>query len=322
MHLALLGWALWGLLGTRELPGPEPTAISVAILTPSDVLRLKQGSETSKKLTAKATDKPQPTVSKKEAPKPKPVTAPKPPDPIAEKLKEAEAKAKAEEAKKQAEAKKKAEEAKKKAEADKRAAEKKKKELEAKKKAEAARKAAEEKKRKAAEAKRKKREAEKRAAEKRKREAAKRKKATADRLAALLDKDPTKRGAPQTGFDTQTDYTGPTAGTRDGTDNVLAAREQDLLRGMVKSQLAPCWRLPGGGGGVDTPVVELRWSLNPDGSLRGEPRISRGASGTFGRLAEEAAIRAVKLCQPFQLPGDKYQSWKEIIWEFDPRQML
>lgn len=318
MHLALIGWALWGLISTRELRGPEPAAISVAILTPSDVLRLKQGSETSKKLTAKAADKKDPAISKKEADKPKPVTAPKPPDPIAEKLKEEEAKKKAEEA----EAKKKAEEAKKKAEAEKRAAEKKRKEQEAKKKAEEKRKAEAEKKRKAEEAKRKKREAAKRAAEKRKRDAEKRKKATADRLAALLDKDPTKRGAPQSGWDTESDYIGPTAGTNDGTDTVLSAREQDLLRGMLKSQLAPCWRLPGGGGGTETPVVELRWFLRPDGSLQGEPRIVRGGTGTFGRLAEEAAIRAVKLCQPFQLPPDKYQTWKDVIWEFDPRQML
>lgn len=324
-HAALLGWALWGLLSTRELKGPEPQAISVAILTPSDVLRMKQGSETSKNLTAKATEKKEPNVSKQEAEKPKPVTAPKPPDPIAEKIKEEEAAKKAEEAKaaKEAEeAKKKADEAKKKAEAEKRAADAKRKaEEEKKKKAEAERKAREQKK-KAEEEKRKKQEAAKRAEEKRKRDAAKRKQQTADRLAALLDKDPTKRGAPQSGWDADSDNTGPTAGTRTGTDDVLSAREQDLLRGMLKSQLAPCWRLPGGGGGVDTPVVELRWSLRPDGSLQGEPRISRGAGGTFGRLAEEAAIRAVKSCQPFQLPPDQYQSWKEVIWEFDPSQML
>ena len=323
MHLALLGWALWGLLSTRELKGPEPVAISVAILTPSDVLRLKQGSETSKQLTAKAKDNDKPAISKQKAKKPKPVTAPTPPDPIADKLaklppqkSEAEKKKEAEEKRKAEEAKKKAEEAKKKAEAEKLAAEKKKKAEEAKRKAE------EEKKRKAAEAKRKKALAKKRAAEKRKRDAAKRKKATADRLAALLDKDPTKRGAPQSGWDPESDYDGPTAGTRDGTDSVLAAREQDLLRGMMKSQLAPCWRLPGGGGGTETPVVELRWFLRPDGSLRGEPQITRSGTGSFGRLAEEAAIRAVKSCQPFQLPPDKYEAWKDIIWEFDPSQML
>ena len=164
--------------------------------------------------------------------------------------------------------------------------------------------------------------AKKRAAEKRKREAKKRKEQAADRLAALLDKDPTKRGAPQTGWDPNTDNTGPTAGTRDGTDSVLSAREQDLLRGLVKSQLNNCWRLPGGGGGTGIPAVEVQWFLRRDGSLQGEPRVTRGGGGTFGRLAEEAAVRAVKSCAPFQLPPDKYEDWKDITWEFDPSEML
>ena len=316
LHLALLGWAMWGLLATSELKGPEPQAISVTILTPSDLLRLKQGSETSKHLVAKPKDNPKPSVSKLEANKPKPVTAPKPPDPIAEKLAKLPPVKSEADKKKEADAKKRAED-KKKADAKKRADAKRKKAEEAKKKAA-------DKKRKAAQAKRKKKLAKKRAEKKRKREAAKKKAATADRLAALLDKDPTKRGAPQSAVpsDEETDFQGPTAGTRTGTDTVLSAREQDLLRGMLKSQIAPCWRLPGGGGGTETPVVELRWRLRPDGSLQGEPQVTRAGSGAFGRLANEAAVRAVKSCQPFQLPPDMYQAWKDIIWEFDPSQML
>jgi colicin import membrane protein len=312
LHMGLLGWATWSLLTTRELKGPEPVAISVAILTPSDVLRLKKGSETSKQLEAKAKDNEAPQISKKEAPKPKPVESQKPPDPIAEKLAKLPPTPTPEEIKKKQEEKKQAEEAKRKAEA-----EKKKKAEDAKRKAEAAKK-------KKAEAERRKREKARKLAEKKKREAEKKKTSAADRLAALLDKDPTKRGAPQSATppQTDTDYTGPTAGTDRGTDTVLSAREQDLLRGMLKSQIAPCWRLPGGGGGTETPIVELRWRLNRDGSLQGEPQITRRGSGPYGGLANEAAIRAVKSCQPFQLPADKYQSWKDVIWEFDPSQML
>lgn len=319
MHLALLGWATWSLLATRELKGPEPVAISVAILTPSDVLRLKKGSETSKELEAKAKDNDKPQLSKQEAEKPKPVEAPKPPDPIAEKLANLPPEPTPEEIKKKEEEKKKAEEAKAKAEA-----EKKKKADEAKRKAEEAKKKAEaEKKRKAQEEQRRKEQARK-LAEKKKREVEQKQQSAADRLAALLDKDPTKRGAPQSATPPQseTDYTGPTAGTDRGTDTVLSAREQDLLRGMLKSQIAPCWRLPGGGGGIETPIVELRWRLRPDGALQGEPQITRRGTGPYGGLADEAAIRAVKSCQPFRLPADKYEAWKEVIWEFDPSQML
>jgi len=34
--------------------------------------------------------------------------------------------------------------------------------------------------------------------------------------------------------------------------------------------------------------------------------------------AAESAVRAVRACQPFRLPPDKYHLWKEIVFNFDP----
>lgn len=327
VHVGLVAWAYYSIASTPEFKAPEPEAISVAIITPSELLRLKKGSESAKELEAKAPKKkPEPEKSKKDAKKPKPVVAPIPPaetpDPIAEKIEEE--KQKAAEAKKKAElaAKKKAEaEAKKKAEAlkKKKAEEAKRKAAEKKKKAEAL------KKKKAAE-KRRKEQARKKQERERKRKAAekKRKQQAADRLAALLDKDPTKRGAPNSADEpnTDTDYEGPTAGTWDGKDNELSIREQDLLRAQITQQLRECWKLPGGGGGIETTVVTIRWMLRRDGTLDGEPRVEKPRSDTVFRIAAEAAIRAVKSCAPFSLPQDKYHAWRLIIWDFDPRQLL
>ena len=43
--------------------------------------------------------------------------------------------------------------------------------------------------------------------------------------------------------------------------------------------------------------------------------------GNF-RVAAEAAVRAVTQCQPYEMPGDKYDAWREVILNFAPRNML
>lgn len=345
LHGGALLWMYLAMLNTPPLKPPEPEPITVALITPSDLLALKKGSETATELEAKAKDEPKPEVSKLEAEKPKPVVAPELPvepapppveekkveapppeppkeepkkDPIAEKLaalpveqpppgptpdelKKIEEEKKAEELR-QAEEQKKAEE------------EKKKKDEEEKKKAEEKRKAEQK------EKERKKKLAE----QKRKEEEKKKKQQEADRLAALLDKDPTRKGAPNSATQPQnpTDYTGPTAGAREGDAPVLSVREQDLLRSQISAQLRQCWKLPGGGGGIETMVVTLRWRLMADGTLDGEPALEAPQSGPVYQIAAEAAVRAVKACSPFSLPPDKYWAWKSIIWDFDPREML
>ena len=323
-HALLLFYALFDIhAAPPDLPPIIP--IEATIITPSELTRLKQGDPTSKQMEAKAKEEPPTEVSKKEAEKPKPITAPPPAaeppppepepqktetpppkqDPIADKLAAMppepaptpepgptpEEKKKLEEKleqEKKAEEKKKADE-KKKAEDKKKAEEKKK---------------ADEKKKKLAEAKRK---------------ADEKKKFDADKIAALLDKTPDKRGAPQSSTPPTkpTDYTGPTAGERQGKDTVLSAREQDLLLSMINSQLEPCARLPGGGGGPDTPIVNVRFRLNQDGSLNGEPVIVDRQNTPLFAIAADASVRAIKQCAPFQLPPDKYSSWSDVTWAFD-----
>lgn len=348
-HASLLVWAFWSMRGVQELPSPDTPAISAELVTPSEFLRLKQGSEDAKALETKANDKPTEDDSKNDTKKPD--NAPPPPPPPAEEVAAAEPPPPPEPPKvtppppepppppppeatpapgptpdeqklleKKIEDERLAEEAKKKAEE------------EAKKKAEEAKKKAEEeakKKKLAEEAKKKK------LAEAAKKKALEAKKFDANKLAsllekvpddaqnkALLDKDPTKKGQQAQGTSKTATATGREAGTATGTDTVLSAREQDLLKGMIKSQLAQCWRLPGAGGGSEIPAVTLRWELAPDGSLQGEPRVQNAPNDTLGNAAAEAALRAVRGCQPFRLPPESYEGWRDIEWVFDPRQML
>jgi colicin import membrane protein len=325
-HALLLGWALLS-IPRAPLDLPETVTIEATLVTPSELTRLKQGNPDSKEMEAKAKDEPKPEISKKEAEKPKPVTEPPPPpppepektetakpkeDPIAEKLAAAPpppVEPPPEPGPSLAE-KKKLEE---KLEQERIAEEKKK--AQEKKKAEAKKKAEE----------KKKAEAKKRAEEKKKAEEAKKKKEfDPDRIAALIDKSPDKRGAPRAAQEPTkpTEYTGPAAGERQGNDTVLTAREADMLKAQLSGQLRRCWNLPGGGGGIETIVVTLKWHLKPDGSLDGVPEVVQPQSGPVFQIAAEAAVRAVTRCAPFDLPPDKYGVWKTVTWNFDPREMM
>src|SRR5690606_999263 len=142
------------------------------------------------------------------------------------------------------------------------------------------------------------------AEQKRKEEPKKKKQQEADRLMTHLDKKPTRKSAPNTASEPMnpTDHTGPTARAREGHPPALSVREQDLLRAQISAELRQCWKLPGGGGGIETMVVTLRWRLHPDGSLDGEPALEAPQSGHVYQIAAEAAVRAVKACSPFTLP--------------------
>lgn len=347
LHGSFMAWALLAMLMTEPLKAPEPEPIMVALVTPSEFLALKKGSETSTELEAKKNEdaKPddqskmqadsKPIIAPDPAPEPEPTpqeTKVEPPpspepksDPIAEKLAELPPPGPTPEelAKKAAEEKAAAE----KAEAERLAEEAKIKAAE-----DAKQKAAEEAKKKAAADAKKKAEAKKKAdaqkkklAEQKRKEAEKKKKQQqADRLAALLDKDPTRQGASNYATDPMnpTDYSGPTAGAQMGDAPVLSVREQDLLRAQISAQLRSCWKLPGGGGGIETTVVTLRWRLRQDGSLDGEPMVEAPRQGMVFQIAAEAAIRAVRMCSPFQLPPDRYWAWRSLTWDFDPREMM
>jgi periplasmic protein TonB len=95
------------------------------------------------------------------------------------------------------------------------------------------------------------------------------------------------------------------------------------LGDRITQQLRPHWHAPLGAG---THMLEtvLRWELNPDGSLRGEPRIMRqlGVSeenAAFAEIHAQRAISAVYRAQPFELPSGEYARWRLLEWTFDQR---
>jgi len=186
------------------------------------------------------------------------------------------------------------------------------------KQAELKKKADEEKKRKEVAAKKKRDE------EKKRQEAeAKQKQFDAEKIAALLNKVPNSSAPPPSSAPNEpTKAKGPALGAPEGKDKQISASEIAMLKGRISARLRGCWRLPSGGGGSDTPVVTLRWRLNPDGSLDGDPHVEQPRGDALFRVAAEAAVRAVRDCSPFDLPSEKYSTWRTITWEFDPSQMM
>lgn len=97
-------------------------------------------------------------------------------------------------------------------------------------------------------------------------------------------------------------------------------------RDSIVQQISQCWSMPAGAKDAQNLAVMLHLSLEKDGTVRDVKMVdnARYENGdSFYRAAAESAMRAVKKCSPLKgLPKDKYETWKEIDMNFDPKEML
>jgi outer membrane biosynthesis protein TonB len=145
-----------------------------------------------------------------------------------------------------------------------------------------------------------------------------------DRLSAKLDKLATEKPKKPRDKDKR-----KVSDIRIGEDGVstnrlnqrLSVTEVDLLRSRLRQNWSPNHGAPG----VERMQVIIRINLNPDGTLASNPKIVDGFdAGQSARIFEafsESAIRAVRKSEPFPLPQDKYQDWREIEINFNLREM-
>jgi hypothetical protein len=95
----------------------------------------------------------------------------------------------------------------------------------------------------------------------------------------------------------------------------------------VRQQIARCWNLPAGAKDVEETVIDVSVTMNPDGMVR-EAHLKGGGArmrtDSFYRAVAESALRAVlnPRCQPFKLPREKYDQWKNMTLSFNPREMF
>ncbi len=137
----------------------------------------------------------------------------------------------------------------------------------------------------------------------------------AGRIAALLDKRAPQRQA-ATG---DTLSTTPSLGTATGRAATLSQNELDALR----ARLRQCWNVPVGVAEARDLIVTVRIQFRQDGSLQSDPRLMNSGNHPAFQVAAESALRAVRSCAPFSfLPVAKYEAWKDVIVDFDPRDMF
>jgi protein TonB len=104
----------------------------------------------------------------------------------------------------------------------------------------------------------------------------------------------------------------------------FGAAEAASLIQAISREIKPHWNAPQG---VDAEklVTVLSFELNPDGSLKGTPRVVSQSGATDSnrpqqQLHAERAIRAVQLAAPFNLPDEFYDKWKRVsALRFDRR---
>nr|WP_321360017.1 cell envelope integrity protein TolA [uncultured Hyphomonas sp.] len=94
------------------------------------------------------------------------------------------------------------------------------------------------------------------------------------------------------------------------------------LQAAMRRQIYTCWR-----GVSDLPKedqidVQMRVTLNRDGTLKGNVELVSPRSRPIGRsgIAVDVALRAVRKCAPYQLPEDDYDLWKDINVTVSPTQ--
>ena len=140
-----------------------------------------------------------------------------------------------------------------------------------------------------------------------------------DKVAALLNKIDDERAAPPK---EQQEVGTPLEGAFDlasGSDDRISANEIDWLRRKIEE----CWNPPVGVQEAQNLVVQIQIELDQGGNVLGTPQIANSSPHPLFDVAANSAVRAVMRCQPYdRLPPEKYQAWKSIILNFDPRQMF
>ena len=100
----------------------------------------------------------------------------------------------------------------------------------------------------------------------------------------------------------------------------LTLSEIDAFR----AQMQRCWSPPSGARDAEDLRILVRLSLTPTGAISAGPVVvNRVRLGDpFFRAAAESVLRAIRRCQPFTMPVEKYASWRNIELTFDPSRML
>ncbi len=101
----------------------------------------------------------------------------------------------------------------------------------------------------------------------------------------------------------------------------LTISEKDAIR----RQFYRCWIVPAGAKNLKDLIVTVKIKVNEEGEVYSSTLVNKKQlKDPFYRAASESAMRAVNHpeCKKLKVPKKKYETWKDIILEFDPSQSL
>ena len=122
---------------------------------------------------------------------------------------------------------------------------------------------------------------------------------------------------------TEVNNMGVEGGTKGSYFSELSISEIDAIAGRLRA----CWNLDPGAMGIENMIVEIRASLNQDGSVRKVDILdsSRYNSDPHFRSVADSARRAVFICGPYKIfaerYADKYDKWNTLLLRFNPLNM-
>ncbi len=97
------------------------------------------------------------------------------------------------------------------------------------------------------------------------------------------------------------------------------------LEAALRSQIEPCWLEPANMADAARLRVVVSIDLGIDGRVLRDPILvtpsSRAGASPSLVVAIDNALRAVRDCAPFRLPPDRYETWRQVRFSFDPQLM-
>jgi hypothetical protein len=145
-----------------------------------------------------------------------------------------------------------------------------------------------------------------------------------DFLQVLKNIDATKKGSSRTIQSSQIsgkNKAKPRKGvTKGALEGALTAGEEDFIR----QQIYPHWSIPGGIAEAENLIVELRITLQDDGTVTNIQILdqNRCQENPQYRAAAESARRAVRIASPLKIPPNRLELFRSFRLRFNPKDAL
>ncbi len=141
----------------------------------------------------------------------------------------------------------------------------------------------------------------------------KKQKLNVDQLEALLNKTEGESAAPLETAEAETGEAEKAKQDVQGNDDAISATIVDALVSKVKE----CFNIPPAAREADI-SVQIRFQLNQDGSVRGQPEVANSSGDPVFAATARAAMSAIVECQTYDLPQDRYDLWESNKLDFNP----